>query len=41
LFVDARLFLVTPTPVVLLNGVEVGRAGNPGLVVTSGIELRI
>lgn len=41
LFVDARVFVVTPTQVVLLNGVEVGRAGNPGLVVTSGIELRI
>lgn len=41
LFLDARLFLVTPTPVVLLNGSEVGRAGNPGIVLTSGIELRI
>ena len=41
LFVDGRLFVLTPTPVVLLNGTEIGRAGNPGLLVTAGIELRI
>jgi hypothetical protein len=40
LFVDGRLFVLTPTPVVLLDTFEVGRVGNPGVVVTSGLELR-
>jgi hypothetical protein len=41
LFVDGRIFVLTPTPVVLLNGLEVGRAGNPGIVVTTGVEFRL
>jgi hypothetical protein len=40
-FVDARLFVISPTPVVLLGGSEVGRAGNPGIVLASGIEVRL
>jgi hypothetical protein len=39
-FLDASMVLLTPTPVVLLRGFELGRAGNPGMLVASGIELR-
>jgi hypothetical protein len=41
LFVDGRMFVLTPTPVVLLNGLEVGRAGNPGISITTGVEIRL
>jgi hypothetical protein len=40
LFVDGAMVLLTPTPVVLLQGFELGRAGNPGILVSSGIEWR-
>jgi hypothetical protein len=40
LFVDGAMVLLTPTPVVLLQGFELGRAGNPGVLVSSGIEWR-
>ncbi|MBC8132959.1 MAG: hypothetical protein H7X95_08270 [Deltaproteobacteria bacterium] len=40
IFLEGRMFVLTPTPVILLNGTEVGRAGNPGLALSSGIELR-
>ncbi|MES1205492.1 MAG: hypothetical protein ABUS79_06105 [Pseudomonadota bacterium] len=40
-FVDGRMFVLMPTPVILLNGIEVGRAGNPGLTVSAGVELKM
>jgi hypothetical protein len=41
IFVDARLFVLTPTPQVNLNGVAVGRAANPQLALTAGLEFRL
>jgi hypothetical protein len=41
LFLDGGLFVLTPTQVIKLGGLEVGRAGSPGMVVTGGVELRL
>lgn len=40
-YVDARLFVLTPTPQVNLNGIEVGRAANPQLALSAGLEFRL
>lgn len=41
IFLDGRLFVLTPTPVVLLNGLEVGRVSNPQLAFAAGLEFRL
>jgi hypothetical protein len=41
IFLDARLFVLTPTPQVNLSGMEVGRAANPQLTLTTGLEFRL
>jgi hypothetical protein len=41
IFLDGRMFVLTPTPVVLLNGLEVGRVGNPEVSLTAGLEFRL
>lgn len=41
IFLDGSMFVLTPTPLVSLNTVEVGRAGNPGLVLSMGVEFRL
>jgi hypothetical protein len=40
LFLDGRLFVLTPTQAVALGGQELGRAGNPGMTLSAGVELR-
>jgi hypothetical protein len=39
-FLDLRMFVLTPTQAVALGGQELGRAGNPGVTLSSGVELR-
>lgn len=41
LFVDARVIVLAPAQAVLLEGVELGRAGNPALSLTMGVEMRL
>jgi len=41
IFFDARLYVLTPTPQVNLSGTEVGRAANPQLALTVGLEFRL
>ena len=41
IFVDARMLVLTPTPVVSLNGLEVGRVGNPQISLSAGLEFRL
>ena len=40
-FLDGRMFVLTPTPVVSLSGLEVGRVGNPQISLSAGLEFRL